>query len=841
MTRFALSANATFIIVVCALTLAACSGQEVLLDDGGDAGDSGMLEDAGPDGGLDAGPDAGIDAGPDAGPDAGIDAGPDAGPPSPQFGTPVITAASSLVSQMASGDLDGDGKLDLVVSLGAPSYNGTGTLIFTGTSIDVLRGNGDGTFQTAVSLTTGTTPHGIALMDVDGDGRLDIVVGVCQSGGDRLSYFLNKGGTGAAQFGPRHDVPVSTCPWSLTVVPGLSGGGRAGLATAGPGPYWLDAGSGAVDTLVADDGGLRIAQSLTTTQVATGVYSADLNADGVPDLAATTSSGRGIGNSLALMWLGSASAGFQPVVPSIRLDQGPYRAIAVGDIDGNGIADLALVSADTATLAVVPGQGNSTYGTVSYQGVSSSPVDLAVADFRKIGTLDIAAATSGYPFVGVSLFPGATAGLIGSEMSVLSDGPASGITAGDFNGDGLPDIAVSLGYLGGVAVIPSLFQPPFLPDPITYQVAAHVPVPPVAYYGGPVLSSPEVITVTFRSDTNTTLYQQFDDWMVGSDWFSTIGADYGVSNGTSSSYVIDEAAPTTLGDPDIQVLLERLILDGGLPPPHVTDGGIAPMQLYMVFFPHGTTISDNYIGTSCQNYGAYHSEDSTFSTPFAYGVMPNCGYGVYYTEISASHELAEASTDPFVRGSVGSPDGPAYTSLSYNNGWVGEIGDVCEPYDTGYVVDGGAYYAVQRIWSNSAVDAGRQPCIPAVDVPYANVSPPSSIPPTCLDPASSEPCTSVYYPATPGTSFELTFTGWTNRPAVPAGVTWAPYYVAGSVMPSFSPDVTLDKYNLRNGDQVRVTVNIPSNAPSQAVGIFTLLSGFDNGNYAYWPVVVVTP
>jgi hypothetical protein len=805
-----------------------------------DAGDSGMIEDAGPDGGADAGPDAGPDAGIDAGPDAGPDAGQDAGALGPQFGTPVVTAETSLASQLASGDFDGDGKLDLADSLGAPSYDNSGNVIFTGASVNVRKGNGDGTFQAAVALNTGGTPHGIALLDVDGDGRLDIVVGVCQSGNDHLSYFLNKGGSGASQFGPRHDVPVSKCPWSLAVVPGLSGGGRAGVATAGPGPYWLDAGTGEVDTLVADDGGLRIAQTLTTTKVATSVFSADLNADGVPDLAATTSSGSGTGNSLALMWLGG-NTGFQPVVPSISLDHGPYRAIAVGDIDGNGIADLALASADTATLAIVPGQGNSSFGTVSYQGVSSSPVDLAVADFRKIGTLDIAAATSGYPFVGVSVFPGAASGGL-AEMSVLSDGPASGITAGDFNGDGLPDIAVSLGYLGGIAVIPSLFQAPFLPDPITYQVADHVPIPPCAYNGGPVLTSPQVVTLTFRGDAHATLYQQFDEWMVGSEWFATIGADYGVSNGTNTNYTINETAPATLGDSDVQVLIERLILDGGLTPPQVDDGGVAPMQLYMIYFPYGTTIADSSIGTSCRNFGAYHSEDSAFTTPFAYGVMPTCYRDyVYYTEVSASHELAEASTDPFVGGAPGSPTGPAYTNINYNNGWVGEVGDNCEPFDTGYVVDGGTYYAVQRVWSNSAADAGKQPCIPAVDMPYANVSPGNAIPTTCYDPSSPEPCTSVYYPVTPGSSFELTFTGWTDRPAVAAGITWAPYAVAGLLMPSFSPIVTLDKYNLRNGEQVHVTVDIPSGTPSQSAGMFTLISGFDNGNYAYWPVVVLTP
>jgi hypothetical protein len=124
---------------------------------------------------------------------------------------------------------------------------------------------------------------------------------------------------------------------------------------------------------------------------------------------------------------------------------------------------------------------------------------------------------------------------------------------------------------------------------------------------------------------------------------------------------------------------------------------------------------------------------------------------------------------------------------------------------------------------------------------YANVSPGSQIPSNCFDPNSPEPCISLYYPVTPGSSFDLIFTGWTSRPAVAAGLAIAPYFVAGALPASFSPNVTIDKNNLHNGEQVHMTVSIPSNAPSQSVGVFTVLSGFDNDNYAYWPVVVFTP
>jgi len=76
-------------------------------------------------------------------------------------------------------DLNGDGKLDLVVE-----NSGSNT-------VSVLLGNGDGTFKPAVNYATGTTPWSMAVGDVNGDGKPDIVTG--NSGASTASVLLNKG------------------------------------------------------------------------------------------------------------------------------------------------------------------------------------------------------------------------------------------------------------------------------------------------------------------------------------------------------------------------------------------------------------------------------------------------------------------------------------------------------------------------------------------------------------------------------------------------------------------------------------------------------------------------
>jgi hypothetical protein len=254
----------------------------------------------------------------------------------------------------------------------------------------------------------------------------------------------------------------------------------------------------------------------------------------------------------------------------------------------------------------------------------------------------------------------------------------------------------------------------------------------------------------------------------------------------------------------------------------------------MVYFPWTTTISGTNLGVSCLNFGAYHNENDLGLTPFAYAVMPTCDHYSpypYYTQISASHELAEASSDPFVQ------TAPAYTSSSFNNGWIGEIGDVCTPFDTFYRVNGGTYYAVQRIWSNAAAAAGTQPCIPAPGTLYAALTPDggTALPSFC-DPSVPEACTSVFV-VSAGQTYDLTLTGWINQPSVAAAVIAVGSSITGG-RNQFNPQIALDRYNFRNGDEAHLTVQIPAGTPSQQGGEITILSGFDNDNYAYWPIAL---
>src|SRR6516162_3609420 len=121
----------------------------------------------------------------------------------PSFFTSPTFPVGSIPHGEAVADFNGDGKLDVAVV-----NEGSNT-------VSVLLGNGDGTFRPKTDFATGTQPWGIAVGDFNGDGKLDLVV--ANRGAHSLSILL---GNGDGTFQPKTDIPLPPTPVSaLPVVP----------------------------------------------------------------------------------------------------------------------------------------------------------------------------------------------------------------------------------------------------------------------------------------------------------------------------------------------------------------------------------------------------------------------------------------------------------------------------------------------------------------------------------------------------------------------------------------------------------------------------------------------
>ncbi len=248
----------------------------------------------------------------------------------------------------------------------------------------------------------------------------------------------------------------------------------------------------------------------------------------------------------------------------------------------------------------------------------------------------------------------------------------------------------------------------------------HPAVPQVESYGGSVLTAPNVVPIFYANDPLQADVVAFLGQLVGSSYWTATTSEYGVGALTvAKSIVLTDTAPTTTTSTDIETLLKGY-LDGT----HAEFPPVALNNIYVLFEPSGTTISDTLVGTSCVDYGGYHSNIKTSTNQeIVYAMLPRCATFGYLKGLDAltgpiSHELIEASTDPLGNGFAATDQDHIVWSIRP----LGEVGDMCAYEPQSYAPIVGSYVA-QRTWSNKAAQAGHDPCVPPLSAPYWNAAP----------------------------------------------------------------------------------------------------------------------
>ena len=346
---------------------------------------------------------------------------PDRPPPPPDFtfDTPVAIPVGEIPHTVSTGDLNGDGILDLTVAnLGSAT-------------ITRLLGNGDGTFGSRVDLATLPNPHTVLPRDLDGDGRLDLAI--TEMGGSAIAVML---GNGDGTMRPRVDFPIPGSPMILDVED-LDRDGDLDIAVT-------NQTAGTVGVMPNDGH----ATFLEYREYETGLKShgmdiADLDQDGALDLVVAND---GAGTLSVLR--GAGDGAFLPRTDYVT--SSPH-IVAAADLNGDGAPDLVVANFHAGTVSVLLG---------GVGGVLHHEVDLGTGEGAH-GVLIHDLNGDGYPDIAVanqlahtlSLYPGDAGGHFGRKTDISLPAGAHSIAVGDWNRDGAPDLAVSCIYANQVAIL----------------------------------------------------------------------------------------------------------------------------------------------------------------------------------------------------------------------------------------------------------------------------------------------------------------------------------------------------------------------------------------------------
>ncbi|MFH0991063.1 MAG: FG-GAP-like repeat-containing protein [bacterium] len=198
------------------------------------------------------------------------------------FATKVdLTTAGSQPFGVALADIDSDSKVDLIVS----NYVSQKVSVFKNNS--TIGDISAGSFQTRVDFSTGTNLRDVVISDIDGDGKLDLVLG--NDGGNVVSIMRNTSSVGsitASSFSPKVDYVVGNWPEHL-VIADIDGDGKSDIITGnnGSGTLSMLKNKSTIGNIDATSFSSKIDFTVGSLPVNLSVGVADFDMDQKPDLA----------------------------------------------------------------------------------------------------------------------------------------------------------------------------------------------------------------------------------------------------------------------------------------------------------------------------------------------------------------------------------------------------------------------------------------------------------------------------------------------------------------------------------------------------------------------------
>ncbi len=332
---------------------------------------------------------------------------------------PLVLTVGAEPLGLASGDFNGDGKLDLATSNASSD------------DVTVLLNQGGGAFAAGATYVVGTRPESLVAADFNGDGFTDLAV--ANRGSNNLTILLS---SASGAFTTGATLAVGDQPSSIDAGD-VNGDGRADLVVANA------AGDDVSLLLGLTAGGFaaeqRIDVRLLPPILAAGDFRsvirlADANHDGKLDLLVANSADANVAVALGV-GNGTFARRQLVTVANHPLD------FDAADLNGDGRLDFFTADGFDSTATIRLGLADGTFQVAPQTMTGIQPQAIATGDFNSDGHLDLVTANAGNLSVLLGLGNGAY-----QEQFSVGDGTATAVVIGDFNGDGRPDMAAT--YLG---------------------------------------------------------------------------------------------------------------------------------------------------------------------------------------------------------------------------------------------------------------------------------------------------------------------------------------------------------------------------------------------------------
>ena len=375
---------------------------------------------------------------------------------STDFAAKVDFTTGSIPYLVAIGDLDGDGRPDLAVVNSVT--NSVSIYRNTASSGSI----GSGSFAAKVDFTMGNGPRSVAIGDLDGDGKPDLVVASTNS--NTVSILRNtstNGSINSSSFAAKVDFATGSGPTSVTIGD-LDGDGKPDLAVTNIFPNSVSVLRNTSTAGSIGTGSFAASVDFTTGNSPISVAIGDLDGDGKPDLAVTNFNS----NTVSVLRNTATVGSIDPSSFAAKVDYttgvNPYL-VAIGDLDGDGKPDLAVANGNSNTVSILRNTANNgSIGASSFAAkvdfaTGTSPTSVAIGDVDGDGKPDLAVTNFNSNTVSV-LRNIATSGSIHPSSFATKVDYTTGVTPllvaiGDLDGDGKPDLAVVNNNVNTVSIL----------------------------------------------------------------------------------------------------------------------------------------------------------------------------------------------------------------------------------------------------------------------------------------------------------------------------------------------------------------------------------------------------